>query len=244
MRFLISKSLAVGRIPMGTDDLFKKRRAKLQERKAESKTPKPNSFLIVTEGTKTEPFYFNGLANYINELYQSSSIQLEQPTIETCGEGKNTVSLVNEASRIVARSPIVYEQVWVVFDKDDFKQFDEAIALAEDKDFHVGWSNQSFEYWIYLHFNYSDSALHRSLWCEKLDQIFKERKISDEGYEKNLSNIFDIATQNGSLKYAIGNAIRIEQSYDDRTLPSKKDPCTTVYKLIQQLKPYIEPLIK
>lgn len=244
MRFLILKSLVVGRIPMGTDDLFKKKRAKLQERKAESKTPKPNSFLIVTEGTKTEPFYFNGLANYINELYQSSSIQLEQPTIETYGEGKNTVSLVNEASRIVARSPIIYEQVWVVFDKDDFKQFDEAIELAKDKGFYVGWSNQSFEYWIFLHFNYSDSALHRSLWCEKLDDLFKTRSISNEGYEKNLPNIFDIATQHGSLKHAIGNAIRIEQSYDNRTLPSKKDPCTTVYKLIQELKPYIEPLMK
>ncbi len=229
---------------MGTVDLFKKRREKLKERKAESKTPKPNSFLIVSEGTKTEPFYFNGLANYINELYKSNSIQTEQPTIQTCGEGKNTVSLVNEASRIVARSPIMYEQVWVVFDKDDFKQFDEAIELAENKGFRVGWSNQSFEYWIYLHFNYSDSALHRSLWCEKLDEIFKSRKISDEGYEKNLPNIFDIATKKGSLKHAISNAIRIERSYDDKTLSSKKDPCTTVYKLIKELKPYIEPLIK
>lgn len=244
MLFLILKSLAVGRMSMGTDDLFKKRRAKLQERKIESKTPKPNSFLIVTEGTKTEPFYFDGLANYINRLHQSSSIQLKQPTIETYGAGKNTESLVNEASRIVARSPIMYEQVWVVFDKDDFEQFDEAITLAEEKDFHVGWSNQSFEYWIYLHFNYSDSALHRSLWCEKLDQIFKERNISDEGYKKNLPNIFDIATQHGSLKYAVGNAIRVERSYTDRMLPSEKDPCTTVYKLIQELKPYLEPLLK
>lgn len=66
---------------MGTDDLFKKRRAKLQERKIESKTPKPNSFLIVSEGAKTEPFYFDGLAKYINELYESNSIQSEQPII-------------------------------------------------------------------------------------------------------------------------------------------------------------------
>ena len=96
---------------MGTDDLFKKRRAKLQERKIESKTPKPNSFLIVSEGTKTEPFYFDGLANYINESYNSNSIKAEKPTIETRGEGKNTISLVEEASKIVARSPIMYEQV-------------------------------------------------------------------------------------------------------------------------------------
>lgn len=182
---------------MGTDDLFKKRRAKLQERK-----------------------------------------------IATCGEGKNTISLVNATSKIVARSPIMYEQVWVVFDKDDFEAFDEAIELAKNNGFFVGWSNQCFEYWIYLHFNYSDSALHRSQWYQKLDEIFKINKISDEGYEKNLSNIFDIATKYGSLKFAISNAIRIEESYDYSILPSKRDPCSTVYKLIQELKPYIEPLIK
>ena len=228
---------------MGTDDLFKKRRAKLEERKAETKTPKPNSFLIVSEGTKTEPLYFGGLAKYINDLYKSNSIQAEQPTINPFGEGKSTVSLVEATSKIVARSQIMYEQVWVVFDKDDFNDFDDAIKLAENKGFHVGWSNQSFEYWIYLHFNYSDSALHRSIWCEKLDELFKMRRISDEGYEKNLPNIFDIATQHGSLKYAIGNAIRIERSYDDRVLASKKDPCTTVYKLILELKDYLEPLV-
>ena len=58
---------------MGTDDIFKKRRAKLQERKIESKAPKLRSLLIVSEGTKTEPFYFDGLANYINKLYKPTS---------------------------------------------------------------------------------------------------------------------------------------------------------------------------
>ena len=35
---------------MGSDDLFKKRRAERQQRKHEFKIPKANSFLIVTEG--------------------------------------------------------------------------------------------------------------------------------------------------------------------------------------------------
>ncbi len=229
---------------MGTDDLFKKKRAKLKQRKIETKTPKPNSFLIVSEGTKTEPFYFDGLAKYINELYSSNSIKSEKPTIKTSGEGKNTVSLVEAAAKIVARSPIMYEQVWVVFDKDDFERFDEAILLADDYKFHVGWSNQSFEYWIYLHFNYSDSALHRSAWIQKLDALFKSNGIADNGYEKNMSNIFDIVTRYGSLKFAINAAIRVENSYNKTVPPSRRDPCSTVYKLIQELAPYIEPLMK
>lgn len=40
---------------MGTDDLFKKRREARKQRQHEYKTPKANSFLIVTEGEMTEP---------------------------------------------------------------------------------------------------------------------------------------------------------------------------------------------
>lgn len=43
---------------MGSDDLFKKRRTKLQERKKETRTPKPNSFLIVSEGKKNRTTLF------------------------------------------------------------------------------------------------------------------------------------------------------------------------------------------
>lgn len=52
---------------MGTDDLFKKRRAERQKRKHEFKSVNTNSFLIVTEGEKSEPLYFKGLQKKINE---------------------------------------------------------------------------------------------------------------------------------------------------------------------------------
>lgn len=52
----------------------------------------------------------------------------------------------------------------MVFDKDDFDDFDLAIEMGEAKGYKVAWSNQSFEYWLYLHFRYSDSALHRDEW--------------------------------------------------------------------------------
>ena len=52
---------------MGTDDLFKKRRESRKKRKHEIKTPKANSYLIVTEGKCTEPYYFEGLKKRISE---------------------------------------------------------------------------------------------------------------------------------------------------------------------------------
>lgn len=43
---------------MGTDDLFKKRREARKQRQYEKRQPKANSFLIVTEGERTEPYLF------------------------------------------------------------------------------------------------------------------------------------------------------------------------------------------
>ena len=53
-------------------------------------------------------------------------------------------------------------------------------------------SNQSFEYWIYLHFNFSDAALHRDVWNEKLDDIFRQYNLGDCTYRKNYDNIYDL----------------------------------------------------
>lgn len=52
---------------MGSDDLFKKRREARKQRRHEYKTPKANSFLIVTEGKRTEPLYFKGIQKLIKE---------------------------------------------------------------------------------------------------------------------------------------------------------------------------------
>lgn len=227
---------------MGTDDIFKKKREKLERRKKELKDPTPNSFLIVSEGTKTEPYYFDGLAKYINEKY-GNGVDVEKPLIDTSGEGRCTVSLVEETEKIVACSKIIYSQIWVVFDKDDFNDFDDAIELGKRKGYNIAWSNQSFEYWIYLHFNFSDSALHRDDWVKKLDTIFKDYKIDENGYEKNNSDIFNIATTKGSLKFAIQSAFRINDNYDSRQKPSQCDPCTNVHRLVLELEPYISELL-
>jgi len=227
---------------MGTDNFFRKKRSKLTERSKETLTPKPNSFLIVSEGKKTEPLYFDGLAKHINDKF-GESVNVEKPIIDTCGEGKCTVSLVEKTIELVAKAKILYSQVWVVFDKDDFQDFDEAISLGENLGYRVAWSNQSFEYWIYLHFHYSDSALHRDVWVDKLNDIYKEYGINKHGYLKNDPNIFKIATSYGSLKSAIGYANSINQHYNDSTAPSKRDPCTTVHNLVKELKPYIEDLL-
>lgn len=227
---------------MAKDKFFEQRRERNPDRKAGRKEPKPDTFLIVSEGSKTEPLYFDGLRDYINAHY-GDSIRSEKPLIHTEGRGRCTVKLVEETAHYVARCKKDYSQVWVVFDRDDNIDFDEAIRLAHKKGYHVAWSNRSFEYWIFLHFRSAEVALDQSGWTKKIDEIFKQKQISPNGYEKNNSKIFEICITHGSLKDAVKRAKEQETSFSKNTIASKCDPCTHVHHLIHELSPYLKELL-
>lgn len=228
---------------MGSDDLFKKRREERKQRKYEYKMPKINSFLIVTEGKRTEPLYFNGLKKKIQEKIGGTVDVVEAPVIDVHGEGSATGQLIRITERYVKEASIIYQNVWVVFDKDDFEDFDQAIRDGENKGYNIAWSNQSFEYWLYLHFNYSDSALHRDAWKEKLDDIFRQYQLGDGVYRKNYNNIYEFVDSFDGVNTAIKNAKRRMASFKkDIDQPSAYDPGTTVYKLVQKLKKYLDEI--
>ncbi|MCI9251940.1 MAG: RloB domain-containing protein [Lachnospiraceae bacterium] len=226
---------------MGSDDLFKKRREDRKRRQHEYKNPKANSFLIVTEGERTEPFYFKGMEKLIKEKLGGVIDIIEAPIIDIHGEGCSTGKLIETAERFVKDAKILYQNIWVVFDKDDFEDFDQAVREGMRKGYKLAWSNQSFEYWLYLHFYYSDSALHRDGWNKKLDEIFKQYHLGTGKYQKNYENIYNIMNTYGSVDLAIKNAKRRMADFEKRDRkPSEYDPGTTVYKLAEELKQFID----
>lgn len=205
------------------------------------KAPRANSYLIVTEGKRTEPLYLRGLQKEITEKIGGTINVIECPTIDVHGAGCSTGSLLQVTEQMVREAKIWYQNIWVVFDKDDFQDFDIAIAEAAEKGYCVAWSNQAFEYWLYLHFHYSDSALHRHEWNKKLDEIFAEYGIGNGKYEKNDKNIYAMVDTYGGVSTAIKNAKRRMASFDiKRSRPSEYDPGTTVYMLVEELKKYVD----
>jgi hypothetical protein len=172
-------------------------------------------FLIVCEGEETEPNYFNSFRGPFS--------------VRVMGIGANTVSLVEEASRLASEDD--YDQIWCVFDKDDFTEenFNGAIQLAHRQEIRVAYSNQAFELWYVLHFCYMNSAITRKDYIKLLEKKFGHK------YEKNSQS-----TYRELLKYqatAIQNAKTLLEEYHPRR-PGKDDPSTTVFELVKQLNKY------
>lgn len=86
---------------MGSDDLFKKRREERKKRKHEYRPVNTNSFLIVTEGERTEPLYFKGIQKKIKEKRNGRIDVIENPIIDIYGEGCSTGKLIEVTEQIV-----------------------------------------------------------------------------------------------------------------------------------------------
>lgn len=196
-------------------------------------TEKP-TILIVCEGKNTEPSYFN-------------QFRLSSATIKPVGEGYNTISLVNRAIQISNQNS--YEQVWCVFDKDDFSNvdFNNAISVAEANGFGVAYSNQAFEYWILLHFNdHQGGGMHRDEYNNKLNESLKTFDVLYDGKKSKIvtEEIFDLldgVDDRTGKERKILAIERAKRNYDrfDHNNPAIEESSTTVFRLVSELLKYL-----
>jgi hypothetical protein len=204
------------------------------ERAIAELTEKP-SILIVCEGENTEPSYFN-------------QFRITSAKVKSVGEGYNTVSLVNRA--LVLAQQESYDQVWCVFDKDDFidNDFNSAIQIAEANNFGVAYSNQSFEYWLLLHFNdHQGGGIHRDSYNDKINELLKPFKVTYDGnriklIEEDFFELLDGIDDKTSRKRAELAIVRAERNYNhfDHHNPAREESSTTVFRLVRELLKYAE----
>jgi hypothetical protein len=174
-------------------------------------------FLIVCEGAKTEPNYFQRFR--VNKR------------VDVRGVGDNTLRLVERTCDIMQEDD--YAQVWCVFDRDSFpaEHFNAALHLAQQHDIHVAYSNEAFELWYLLHFHYHDTATSRQRYGDMLTERlgFPYKKNDPEMYE----HLIDLQSD------AIRNAQTLLKQYDPAHNPERDNPSTTVHLLVQELNKYI-----
>lgn len=200
-----------------------------------SKRQAPANYLIVCEGKKTEPNYFNGLKKKINEKY-GNKVDVLIPNIEVKGTGMNTTSLVKYTEQKVNQATKIYGQVWVVFDKDEYndEQFNSAI---DNCNYNVAWSNPNFELWLLACFKKVNWYVSKDDVIQELSKEFQKKGLSD--YTKNDTDIFDKVTSEGKLHTAIKNCEYMEEINKDGQA-SQRNPMTKVHKIVDGLKEYLE----
>jgi RloB-like protein len=177
-------------------------------------------FLIVCEGAKSEPNYF-----------RSFRVPKNVAEIDVKGLGENPSKLVKSAQELKEQEE--YDQVWCVFDRDDWplEDFNNAIRKAQDQGFKVAYSNEAFELWYVLHFEFLNTGIPRSDYLQKLNLLLNRR------YQKNSEAIYDELF--GKQPTAIRNAINLLNQYDPR-IPAKDNPSTTVHLLVQELNKFVQ----
>ena len=188
------------------------------KRKSNTRHPK-KVIRIYTEGKQTEPNYFNSMKN---------ELRLSQINIQTHKVGDHTLSLVNRVIREKSREDGETEW-WIVFDRDNHDNFDNSIQKAESQGIHVAYSNESFELWFILHFKLLDRSIGRDKFQSELSKLLGKK------YEKNIDVYTLIKDREGT---AIDNAKRLDKKHDKMGVksPIKRDPSTTVYKLVERLR--------
>ena len=173
------------------------------------------TFLIVCEGARTEPHYFEGF-------------RLPTSHVRVVGAGKNTTSLVADAIRLKNEDP-GRDHYWCVFDRDSFpaQTFNNALRNAQAAGFRVAYSNECFEIWYLLHFDYHDAALSRALYEPKLSERLGRK------YQKNDRDMYDLLRTR--QPEAITRARKLLSRYDPHN-PEADNPCTTVHELVEDLE--------
>ena len=149
------------------------------------------------------------------------------------GLGMNTLSLVKETIKLRDEGED-YEQVWCVFDLDSFpkQNFEKAMQLAKIENIRVAYSNEAFEIWYLLHFDYPQAAMDRDQYKDILTtKLHKKYKKNDEDIYHDLFNKQNVALTNAKRL--------LSEDHESHINCSKKNPSTTVHELVIELNKYV-----
>nr|WP_281720000.1 RloB family protein [Nitrosomonas nitrosa] len=217
---------------MGTDNLHHRRKAKNAKqlgRRGIQRDPYAK-VLIVCEGGKTEPCYFNDIKDYYS---------LNSANVEICGEcGTDPLSILKYGKKRYGeekKAGDAFDKVYCVFDRDAHPNYNQAMndirSSTPQETFIAITSVPCFEYWLLLHYTYTTrpymAASNKSV-CKQVETELKEHMPSyTKGQEGIFSALFD------RLNNANKHAQRALQEADRN---NTDNPSTHVYKLVAFLQ--------
>lgn len=191
-------------------------------------------YLIVCEGTKTEPNYFKGLKQNLPPGV------VEFVDLAVYGIGRDPSSVVDEAYKKrqhLERNGRTIDEVWAVFDRDNFpgQNFNSGIFKGQSVGVNCAWTNESFELWYLLHFQFFQNGMSRNDYQKLIERELSQKLGRPYTYQKNSPDMFVLLQKHGNIKQAIVWAKQLETEFTGQTDYANHNPCTKMHELIEKL---------
>jgi len=209
----------------------KQRRIDDYKRRKAFKEPR-KSILIVCEGEKTEPIYFNAL---------KERLRLIMVDVEIVGEGAAPITVVNSAIDLreerkkIARKSLTkagYEIIYCVFDVEaptPHGTLTVAVGMAHAHNLEVILSNPCFEYWYILHFRNTSAPFHTN------EEVLSQLRQEYPDYSKSDTTIFNVVYPKTSDAIKHSKEVLKEQHNDAEDLRDC-NPSTHVHNIVEYLQ--------
>lgn len=223
------------------DNAVLKRLKRKEERERIEFKKKRKFILIVCEGGKTEPNYFKSI-----KVTLPINV-LETVDIDIHGTGANTVKVVEIAEQKIEDAKRnrnkIFDSVWIVIDRDSFpaNDFNNAIFKCIGKGYRCAWTNEAFELWYILHFQYRNTPMSREDYKRVIEEEINRRGNeigmfidSEFKYKKNDENIYKLLLQLGDENQAKENAKKLKALFTDEKF-ANHNPCTFVDELVEEI---------
>ena len=222
---------------MGSEDLFRKKKARKGAALERQKTERARSprFLIVCEGAKTEP-------NYLKELVGDWQIRPQSVKIAP-NDGSTPDRILEHAIKLYeedARNGDSFDRVFCVFDRDTHTTFTATVQRIRDlakadppRPFEAITSAPCFEYWLLLHFGYTDAPFHaagKKSVCDNLIKVLRT-KPDFKTYGKGQSGIYGLLKNKTTTAIEAAKKARATAATSGQT-----DPHTHVDALVEALQ--------
>jgi RloB-like protein len=191
-------------------------------RKACVQKPVRKRILIISEGKKTEPNYFNSL----KQQYRLSSVDIKDTKKNT---GKELLVIAIDLFKISKAEKNEYDEIWIVLDRDGYTKHPQVFdRLKHYPKIKIAFSSPCFEYWLLLHFEYTSAPFND---CN--DAIKKLSQYLPE-YEKGRDNSGLLLP---TIDDAISNSKKIVKHHEETSNQNiwEFNPFTDLHILVEKL---------
>ncbi|MFA5985517.1 MAG: RloB family protein [Methylococcaceae bacterium] len=218
---------------MGSDNLFQKRKQNAANSSTRRKACRAryDKVLIVCEGSKTEPLYFEELIDHY---------EINTANVQISGEcGSDPLSVVNHGIALYKKETSdPFDRVYCLFDQDSHNNYQDArnkiSSLTPANTFFAIPSVPCFEYWLLLNFKYTTGPYSST----KIKSIGKavEAALKEHwpNYKKGNKGTFTytFCLKNDELNFAKDNAKR---ALNEAIAAQTDNPTTYIHELVDYL---------